>query len=60
MGFFNIILFCLFDITGEYLNGGTYKSGNLFFIYGTILTGLSYGVLKFLKKKRSVLEQEGR
>ena len=54
------ILFCLFDITGEYLNGGTYESGNLFFIYGTILTGLSYVVLKFLKKKTSLLEQEGR
>ena len=50
-------LFCLFDISGEYLNEGT--EYNYFFIYGTILTGLSYVVLKFLKKKTTVLEQEG-
>jgi len=52
------ILFCLFDMSGEYLNEGT--DYNYFFIYGTILTGLSYVVLKFLKKKTTVLEQEGR
>jgi len=56
----SFILFCLFDISGAYLNGGTYRDGNLFFIYGTVLTGLSYVVLKFLKKKTQVLEQEGR
>ena len=45
-------------MSGEYLNEGT--DYNYFFIYSTILTGLSYVVLKFLKKKTTVLEQEGR
>jgi protein-S-isoprenylcysteine O-methyltransferase Ste14 len=52
------LLFALFDMSGEYVHGTT--DYNMFLVYGCIATGVAYIILKFLKKKTSVLDEEGR
>lgn len=52
------LLFALFDMSGEYVHGTT--DYNMFLVYGCITTGVAYIILKFLKKKTSVLDEEGR
>jgi protein-S-isoprenylcysteine O-methyltransferase Ste14 len=52
------LIFCFFDVIGELLSGGF--DYNYFVIIITIMTILMYGVLKYLKRKTEILNEEGR
>lgn len=52
------LIFCVFDISGEVIENRT--EYNYFLIIMCFLTGLSYVVLKYLKKKTNLLEEVNR
>ena len=52
------MIFAAFDITGEIIHGET--NYNYFLIACCILTGLMYLVLKYLKHKTNILNEQGR
>lgn len=52
------LIFCFFDISGEIIENGT--DYNYFLIGMCILTGFSYIVLKYLKKKTDLLNELNR
>ncbi len=52
------LIFTAFDITGEIIHGET--NYNYFLIAGCLLTGILYLVLKYLKYKTNVLNEQGR
>jgi protein-S-isoprenylcysteine O-methyltransferase Ste14 len=52
------LIFCLFDVAGELIKNQT--DFNYFFISMSILTGIGYLILKFLKNKTQVLNEVNR
>ena len=52
------LIFCIFDILGEVI--GKKYDYNYFLISMCILTGLSYAVLKYLKRKTVLLNEPNR
>ena len=52
------LIFAAFDITGELIHAET--NYNYFLIVACVLTGLMYLVLKYLKYKTSILNEQGR
>jgi hypothetical protein len=52
------LIFAAFDITGEIIHGET--NYNYFLIGACVLTGLMYLVLKYLKHKTDILNEQGR
>ena len=52
------LIFTAFDILGEIIKGET--NYNYFLIGGCLLTGIMYLVLKFLKYKTNILNEQGR
>ena len=52
------MVFAVFDITGEIIHGE--NNYNYFLIVCCVLTGLMYLVLKYLKHKTNLLNEEGR
>jgi hypothetical protein len=52
------LIFTFFDVAGEIINGRT--DYNYYLIAGCVLTTILYIVLKFLKYKTNVLNEDGR
>lgn len=50
------LIFCVFNIAGEFIESAT--DYNYFLIGMSVLTGISYLVLKFLKKRTNLLNEE--
>lgn len=50
------LIFCVFNIAGEFIESAT--DYNYFLIGMSVLTGISYLVLKFLKKRTNLLTEE--
>jgi len=58
-GLFNLfVIFFVFDVIGELIIGGT--NFNLIFLGGFIVSGVSFIVLTFLKRRTTVLQVENR
>ena len=60
-------VFCIFSATGAYIQGGDPTNAEFwltdplkFWVYGSVVTGVVYFILKFFKKYTKVFEEEGR
>jgi len=61
------LVFFIFHASGEYIQGGTlsdkdfWLTGTMkFWTYGTVISGIIYFILKYIKKYTKVFDEEGR